>query len=102
MRVTSDSLANLDSDYKGYLEGEGITAFFKEFEIKFSAGHWCAGELSDRVCRSYTEDPNFERGTVADIRRVSEAGVEEIELSDTLFRDSDLKIQKQSITEVHD
>lgn len=100
MKVTTDALAKLDTDYKGYLEGDAVTAFFNDFDIKFSAGHWCAGEFSDRFCQSYTEDPNFERGTVADIRRVSEAGIAGIELSDTLFRDKDLKIQSSKMDEV--
>lgn len=100
MRITQEGLSKLDTEFKGYLEGDAVTAFFREFGIKFSAGHWCAGEFSDRFCRSYTEDPNFERGTVADIRRVKEAGVEGIELSDTLFRDENLKILPEEIEKV--
>ncbi|MGI8907971.1 MAG: sugar phosphate isomerase/epimerase family protein [Candidatus Sumerlaeaceae bacterium] len=100
MRITDDGLKRLQTEFNGYLENELVDQFFDQFDSKFSAGHWCAGEFSDRFCQSYTDDPNFERGIVADIRRVREAGVVGIELSDTLFRDKSLKFQQSQIDAV--
>lgn len=102
MRVTTENLAKLETTYNGYLEGDQVTDFFDEFDIRFSAGHWCAGEFADRFCKSYTDDPYFERGVVADIRRVKEAGVQGIELSDTLLRDERNQISPGLIKTVQD
>jgi L-rhamnose isomerase len=102
MRVTTENLAKLETTYKGYLEDDQVTQFFDEFDIRFSAGHWCAGEFADRFCQSYTDDPHFERGVVADIRRVKEAGVQGIELSDTLLRDERNQISPGLIKTVQD
>lgn len=102
MKVTDKGLARLNEEFSGYLEGDAVDSFFEEFDIKFSAGHWCAGEFSDRFCSSYTEDPGFVRGTAADIGRVRQAGIAGIELSDTLFRDSKLEIQSSLIKEAQD
>ncbi|MCW5935579.1 MAG: TIM barrel protein [Fimbriimonadia bacterium] len=100
MRVTSEGLVKLDNEFQGYLEGEAVTRFFQEFDIQFSAGHWCAGEFSDRFCKSYTDDPHFEPGIAADIRRVKEAGIAGIELSDTLLRDEKMRVSDALIQTV--
>lgn len=100
MKISDSGLAKLDTEFAGYLEGERVTRFFAEFDIKFSAGHWCAGEFADRFCSSYTDDPNFERGTVADIRRVHQAGIQGMGLSDTLFRDEKLQIRPERIATI--
>ncbi|NUL81268.1 MAG: TIM barrel protein [Armatimonadetes bacterium] len=95
MQTTESNLARLETDFSGYLEGDRVTELLKTFDIRFSAGHWCAGDFSDRFCKSYTEDPEFQHGVLHDIRRVSEAGVEGIELSDTLFRRKDLTFDRE-------
>ncbi len=47
MNFTPEKLAGLDK-YAGYLEGDQLDQFMDEFEIRFGAGHWCAGEFADR------------------------------------------------------
>lgn len=54
MQVTAEKLAKLTTEYAGYLEGDKLDAFFREFGIKFAAGHWAAGEFADRFNPSDT------------------------------------------------
>lgn len=76
--------------YEGrYLEGSAVDEFFRTYDIRFAAGHWCAGEFFDRFCPvGYNaNDPNFRDGIVEQIERVSQAGIEGIEFHDMVFID---------------
>jgi len=86
MNITPEKLAGLDK-YAGYLEGDQLDQFMAEFEIRFGAGHWCAGEFADRFNPGgYNgDDPNFERGILAEMKRVAEAKIVGIEFHDAAF-----------------
>jgi xylose isomerase len=104
MHITSEKLAKLTTEYAGYLEGDRLDAFFREFGIKFAAGHWCAGEFYDRFNPfGYNRHrPDF-RDTILDqIARVAQAGIEGIEFHDVLFLDANGQIDDAKIAEVKD
>src|SRR5579871_4664994 len=101
MRVTADNLALLQTDYAGYLEGETVSAFFANYGINFSAGHWCAGGFSDRFCRSYLEEP-LDESAVGQIARVAQAGIAGVELNNEMFLDDSLQISDAKLREVRD
>jgi len=93
MKVTEKSLENLNRKYRGYLRGNRLGQFFEEFEIKFAAGHWCAGDFLDRFATlGYnSDDPTFDSGIVAQIERVALAGIEGIEFHEQVFIDEKYK-----------
>jgi xylose isomerase len=84
-----DGLSSVAANYAGYLEGERVDQLFAEFDIRFAAGHWCAGEFFDRFCPiGYNSDnPNFTDGIIPQIERVSKAGIVGIEFHDKVFID---------------
>jgi xylose isomerase len=86
MNITDDKLAKL-AEYSGYLEGEKLDAFMDEFEIPFGAGHWCAGDFADRFNPSgyNSNNPDFEAGTLAEIKRIAQAKIKGIEFHDVAF-----------------
>lgn len=85
-----DALASIATNYAGYLEGERVDQLFAEFDIRFAAGHWCAGEFFDRFCPiGYnSNDPDFKDGIIPQIERVSKAGITGIEFHEMVFVDS--------------
>lgn len=104
MKVTPESLAQLDARYPGYLEGAAVDQLFEEFGIKFAAGHWCAGEFFDRFCPvGYnSNDPNFHDGIVPQIERVSKAGIAGIEFHDMVFINPDGSKNAQTVAQVQE
>ncbi len=84
-----DALSKLDTTYNGYLEGDLVDSFLKDFDIRFAAGHWCAGEFFDRFCPvGYnSNDPTFVDGILPQIERVAKAGIKGIEFHDMVFID---------------
>jgi len=99
LRVDKSSLAKLESEYKGYLEGERLNRFFKEFDIKFAAGHWSAGDFLDRFAtKGYF--PNLDSSIEAQLKRVAEAGIEGVEFHDVLFLDENLKVSEERVAKV--
>ena len=87
MKVFKSSLKELDTRFSGYLEGKVIDEFFEEFDIKFAAGHWAAGDFVDRFAtQGYNiDDPSFKSDILSQIDRVHKAGVKGIEFHDVLF-----------------
>ncbi len=104
MQVTDEKLAKLTTEYAGYLEGDRLDAFFREFGIKFAAGHWCAGEFYDRFNPfGYNRHrPDFRDTIIDQIARVAQAGIEGIEFHDVLFLDANGQIDDAKIAEVKD
>ena len=85
MKVDAINLAMLDS-FSGYLEGEEVNRFFEIFQIKFAAGHWCAGDFVDRFAsRGYFLVDSSD--IIAQMERVAEAGIQGIEFHNTVFLD---------------
>ncbi|MCS7105324.1 MAG: TIM barrel protein [Thermofilaceae archaeon] len=99
MKITKSLLSKLETEYAGYLEGERLNRFFEEFEIKFAAGHWAAGDFLDRFAtRGYW--PELSSDIKAQIERVAKAGIKGIEFHNDLFLDENLRIVEDRITEV--
>jgi len=96
MEITQSSLAKLETEFKGYIEGERLDTFFKEFGIKFAAGHWCAGDFLDRFATTgYL--PECDASEMAQIDRVAEAGILGIEFHENVFIDEDLRMVEDRI-----
>jgi xylose isomerase len=96
LKVNKSNLARLESDYKGYLEGDLLDKFFDDFDIKFSAGHWSAGDFLDRFAtKGYF--PEVDSGIEAQLERVFKAGIKGVEFHDALFLDKNLKISDDLI-----
>lgn len=101
MKVTKQNLVKLEKEFKGYLEGKKVDEFFDEFGIKFAAGHWAAGDFCDRFSPvGYNSDINLDSDIVAQIKRVSEAGIKGIEFHEVLFIDKNYKKDKAKIERV--
>ncbi|MCC7435852.1 MAG: TIM barrel protein [Methanoregulaceae archaeon] len=97
-----DGLSSVAANYAGYLEGERVDQLFAEFDIRFAAGHWCAGEFFDRFCPiGYNSDnPDFRDGIIPQIERVSKAGIVGIEFHDKVFIDDQDSRDDRVIDEV--
>lgn len=91
MKTDPTTLALLDTKYGSYLEGADVESFVSEFGIKFSAGHWCAGEFFDRFAPGgyNANDPEFDGSEEAQIARIADAGIKGIEWHDMVFLHSD-------------
>lgn len=91
MKITPENLTALEQNYPGYIEGERVDRLFAEFDIRFAAGHWCAGEFYDRFCPvGYnSNDPKFRDGILPQIERVAAAGIVGIEFHEAVFLKSD-------------
>jgi len=99
MKVTKEGLKRLDSEYRGYLEGEILDKFYEEFGIRFAAGHWAAGGFADRFAPG-GYNPGLDDSTVAQIERVAKAGVKGVEFHEALFIDGNYKTDKRKVAEV--
>lgn len=104
MNVSADKLAKLDNEFRGYLEGDAIQRFLAEFDINFSAGHWCAGEFFDRFCPvGYnSNNPDFDNSMSAQIERVKRAGIKGIEFHEANFIDSKHQRDPAKVAEIVD
>ncbi|MCZ7579394.1 MAG: sugar phosphate isomerase/epimerase [Fimbriimonadaceae bacterium] len=104
MNFDSRTLAKLDSEYDGYLEGPVVDEFLRDFGIKFAAGHWCAGEFFDRFCPvGYNSDnPDFDNSVVAQIERVAKAGIAGIEFHEAVFLNPDGSVNHTELQAVKD
>jgi len=101
MQIKEDSLHKLDTTYQGYLEGKKLDEFMNEFDIKFAAGHWAAGDFYDRFAiRGY--HPTIDSSIVSQVERVAMAGVKGIELMDDLFTDNKRKTNRDQIRQLID
>jgi len=99
MKVTKEGLRSLERKYKGYLEEERLDEFFREFEIKFAAGHWAAGGFADRFATG-GYNPGLDDNPVAQIERVSKARIEGIEFHEVLFINENYRKDNSKIAEV--
>ena len=93
MNTTKKALAKLDTVHKGYLEGAKVDRFFKDFGIKFAAGHWAAGPFADRFASGGYTDPEeeFDASIFGQIKRVKAAGITGIEFHENVFTDKNFK-----------
>ena len=104
MRTSPRSLSKLTKEFKGWLEGDRVQAFFDEFGIKFAAGHWAAGDFADRFApEGYAiNNPNFRNDVFGQIERVHQAGITAIEFHERVFIDKNYQRDDYKIREVKD
>lgn len=102
MKAGGEVFRKLEEEYSGYLEGEAVNRFFKDFGIKFAAGHWAAGDFLDRFAtRGYNSDnPDFKSDIISQLRRVKKAGIKGVEFHDVLFIDSSYRKVESIVSEV--
>ncbi|MBO3809524.1 MAG: sugar isomerase, partial [Candidatus Brockarchaeota archaeon] len=102
MKAGGEVFRKLGEEYSGYLEGETVDSFFKDFGIKFAAGHWAAGDFLDRFAtRGYNSDnPDFKSDIISQLKRVKEAGIQGVEFHDVLFTDSNYRKVESIVSEV--
>jgi hypothetical protein len=99
MKVNSANLATLEKKYKGYLKGPIVAEFFKEFGIRFAAGHWCAGDFCDRFATGgYAKEGCCDSGIVPQMERVAAAGIEGIEFHDAVFHGKNFRMDPELVT----
>ncbi len=102
MKAGGEVFRKLGEEYSGYLEGETVDSFLKDFGIKFAAGHWAAGDFLDRFAtRGYnSDDPDFKSDIISQLKRVKEAGIQGVEFHDVLFIDSNYRKVESIVSEV--
>jgi len=99
VKITREKLSKLETYYVGYLEGEKLEEFIKDFDIKIAAGHWAAGDFMDRFAtKGYF--PELKSDIISQLERVYEAGIKGVEFHDVLFLNEKGEIDEDKITEV--
>ncbi len=88
MKLRKESLSNLESKYPGFIKDEKVDEFFEKFDIKFAAGHWTAGDFTDRFATG-GYNPSLPSDIISQLYRVAEAKVKGVELHNTVFVDDD-------------
>jgi len=101
MKVTNENLKKLQTAFSCYLEGDLVDKFFDTYDIKFAAGHWCAGDFSDRFA-STGYNPTLKSDIISQIERVARAGINGIEFHEKVFIDENYKKNLSLIREVKD
>ncbi len=98
MKLDQKNLQKLEN-FKGYLDNDRVTELFEVFEIKFAAGHWCAGDFVDRFATNgYNEALSSD--VLDQIPRVAAAKIQGIEFHNDLFLTEAGKIDGDCITQV--
>ncbi len=99
MKITERGLKRLNQEFDGYLEGKAVEEFFQEFDIKFAAGHWCAGDFLDRFAVGGYH-PHLKSDIISQLERVAAAGIQGVEFHENLFTDKKRQRDDQRIREV--
>lgn len=82
--------------YSGFIEGPLVDSFFREFNVKFAAGTWTAGDFSDRFNRS-GYFPGLPSSPIDQARRIKEAGIVGVVPVDVQFLDSSLRVNRDLV-----
>ena len=74
----------------GYLDRAASIDFLKTMDIRMSVGHWSAGDFCDRFAPPgyNSNDPGFRNDFEGQCRRTKAAGIEAIEIHQTVFETS--------------
>ncbi len=96
-RFSADQLAYAASR-SGYLDRQASIEFLRTMQIRMSVGHWSAGDFCDRFAPPgyHSDDPGFQNTFEGQCRRVKDAGVDAIEIHQSVFEKSlngDLDLQ---------
>jgi xylose isomerase len=85
-RFTSDQLA-FAAKKKAYMGRDESIEFLKALNIRHSVGHWSAGDFCDRFAPPgyHSDDPNFRNDFEGQCRRTKAAGVDAIEIHQSVF-----------------
>ena len=85
-RFTPDQVALAES-LKGPLDRPRAIEFLKALDIRISVGHWSAGDFVDRFAPPgyHSDDPGFSSGFEAQCRRTKAAGIDAIEIHQSVF-----------------
>ena len=85
-RFTADQLAFAASK-KAYMGRDESIEFMKTMNIKHSVGHWSAGDFCDRFAPPgyHSDDPNFTSDFEGQCRRTKAAGVDAVEIHQSVF-----------------
>ena len=85
-RFTSDQMGHAASR-KHYMGRDESIAFLKALDIRMSVGHWSAGDFCDRFAPPgyHSDDPGFKTDFEAQCRRTKAAGVDAIEIHQSVF-----------------
>lgn len=85
-RFSDDQLAYAASR-PGYLDRTQAIEFLRYMNIKMSVGHWSAGDFCDRFAPPgyHSDDPDFGTDFEAQCRRTKAAGVDAIEIHQSVF-----------------
>jgi L-rhamnose isomerase len=88
-RFTADQLSYAQS-IKGYLGRDEAIHFLKRMNIKHSVGHWSAGDFCDRFAPPgyHSDDPSFQNTFEGQCRRTKAAGIDAIEIHQSVFETS--------------
>ena len=85
-RFSADQLKYAASK-KTYMGREESIEFLKTMNIKHAVGHWSAGDFYDRFAPPgyHSDDPSFSNSFEAQCRRTKAAGVDAIEIHQSVF-----------------
>ena len=85
-RFSADQLA-FAAAKKTYMRRDEAIEFLKTLNIKHSVGHWSAGDFYDRFAPPgyHSDDPSFSNTFEAQCRRTKAAGVDAIEIHQSVF-----------------
>lgn len=86
MRFTADQMA-FAASRSGYLGRAESIEFLKTMDIRMSVGHWSAGDFCDRFAPPgyHSNDPGFRNDFEGQCRRIKAAGLEAIEIHQSVF-----------------
>lgn len=95
------SYSSLETKYKGFMEGGLVDEFLTEFNVKFAAGTWTAGDFSDRFNRT-GYFPNLKSDLVSQLSRIRDAGIRAFVPVDAQFLNSSLNVDEGLVKAVKD
>jgi xylose isomerase len=97
IRIPEDLVTRFSADQlsfaarcTGYLDRDLSIDFLKRMDIRMSVGHWSAGDFCDRFAPPgyHSDDPSFRNDFEGQCRRTKAAGIDAIEIHQSVFEKS--------------